>query len=316
MKKKNLLIAAGATVAGIAIANRVYLTLSNINNHLPLGHAKYYASRFGNVYYTVCGEGSPVLLIHDLLAEANGEEWVHAAEYLSRQHTVYTLDLPGCGRSDKPDMLYTQYVHDLLIQNFIRDVIGEKTDIVTAGRSIAVALMAGRIEGAQVGRVIAVNPPPLSLFEKGPAAKSRGLKYLLDSPVFGTFIYNAVHSRPFIRFRAGRILAKTKPGLSDRITNLRFHSAHYDYHQGRAFFASCITRYMNLDIRRALIRLEEPLTIVQGENSAHRAMILRQYNRYVPHLESYEVKGVSDLPHVENPGSIAGIISLAISRER
>ena len=48
------------------------------------------------------GKGSPILLIHDMLPGGSGYEWTRIEDELALEHTVYNLDLPGCGRSEKP----------------------------------------------------------------------------------------------------------------------------------------------------------------------------------------------------------------------
>ena len=51
--------------------------------------------------------GTPVLLIHDLSPLSSSYEWCRYAKKLEKQHTVYTIDLLGCGRSEKPYLTYT-----------------------------------------------------------------------------------------------------------------------------------------------------------------------------------------------------------------
>lgn len=50
------------------------------------------------------GTGKPILLIHDTDSGASGEEWAKVAKKLAKNNTVYTIDLLGCGRSDKPSI--------------------------------------------------------------------------------------------------------------------------------------------------------------------------------------------------------------------
>lgn len=57
---------------------------------------------------------------------------------LEKHYTVYTIDLLGCGRSDKPYLTYTNYLYVQLLTDFIHDVIGERPDVVTTGNSIFV----------------------------------------------------------------------------------------------------------------------------------------------------------------------------------
>ena len=49
------------------------------------------------------------------------------------EHTVYTIDLLGCACSEKPGVTYTNFVYVQVICDFIRNVIGEKTDVITSG---------------------------------------------------------------------------------------------------------------------------------------------------------------------------------------
>lgn len=56
------------------------------------------------LHYLVEGRGPAVLLVHGLGGFA--ESWRHNVDYLSRQATVYALDLPGFGRSGKPRATY------------------------------------------------------------------------------------------------------------------------------------------------------------------------------------------------------------------
>ena len=61
------------------------------------------------------GTGSPILLIHDALPGASGYEWSKIEDELAVDHTVYTVDLLGCGRSDKPSITYTNFVYVQMI---------------------------------------------------------------------------------------------------------------------------------------------------------------------------------------------------------
>ena len=43
-------------------------------------------------------------LIHDLDPTASSYEWKAVTKKLAENHTVYAIDLLGCGRSEKPNM--------------------------------------------------------------------------------------------------------------------------------------------------------------------------------------------------------------------
>ena len=111
MKKhsKRLLTAAAlvmTTTATIHIINKVIAASACLKEMLDTDVRNYYHWRFGDIYYTKKGKGSPILLIHDMLPGGSGYEWTRIEDELALEHTVYNLDLPGCGRSATWTMLF------------------------------------------------------------------------------------------------------------------------------------------------------------------------------------------------------------------
>ena len=56
-------------------------------------------------HYVVAGQGPPVVLIHGL--GSSSATWQRTIEPLADRHTVYALDMPGHGDSEKPDIQYS-----------------------------------------------------------------------------------------------------------------------------------------------------------------------------------------------------------------
>ena len=56
-------------------------------------------------HYVVAGQGPPVVLIHGLGSSL--ATWQRTIEPLAERHTVYALDMPGHGDSEKPDVQYS-----------------------------------------------------------------------------------------------------------------------------------------------------------------------------------------------------------------
>ena len=134
--KKTLLFistAIGTTTLAFHAINKFIFNASD--EHSEEDRPNYYHWKFGNIYYKKAGSGSPLLLIHDLNHYSSSMEWDKVIDTLSEKHTVYTIDLLGCGKSDKPAITYTCYLYVQLLTDFIRDIIGEKTDIIATGAS-------------------------------------------------------------------------------------------------------------------------------------------------------------------------------------
>lgn len=132
-----------------------------------------YSWRFGSLYYTKHGTGSPLLLIHDLNNCSSELEFYKIKEELSRSHTVYTLDLLGCGRSDKPRITYTSYLYVQLINDFIKNVIGTKTDIISSGKSSSLIFLACYTEPRNFSRLMMINPENMTKAGRYPGNRKK-----------------------------------------------------------------------------------------------------------------------------------------------
>ena len=82
------------------------------------------------VAFTRHGEGPPILLIHGIHPSAWSYEWRNNVDSLARTNTVYTIDLLGFGRSDRPAIRYSARLYISLISDFVSRVIDEPTVLV------------------------------------------------------------------------------------------------------------------------------------------------------------------------------------------
>lgn len=94
---------------------------------------------FGDMYYEVCGEGKPLLLIHGVIVDAGLYE--RTAEILSRQYKVISYDRRGYSRS-KCKML-----PEFSLEDQVKDII----DILEALK-IEKVIVAGASAGAVIGQ--------------------------------------------------------------------------------------------------------------------------------------------------------------------
>ena len=87
---------ATTTTAIIHIANKVVAASAGLKEMLDTNGKNYYHWRFGDIYYTRKGKGSPILLIHDMLPGGSGYEWNKIEDDLALEHTVYIYQLCIC----------------------------------------------------------------------------------------------------------------------------------------------------------------------------------------------------------------------------
>ena len=103
--KKNLGILTcfiGTAVGTMHIINRVFTYIATADNRLDGNSFEYYNWRFGRIAYKKKGAGSPVLLVHNFDVCSSMNEWKNIESELAKTNTVYSLDLLGCGCSDRP----------------------------------------------------------------------------------------------------------------------------------------------------------------------------------------------------------------------
>ena len=77
----------GATVA-VHFINHTIAAAAQLKQMLHISNDNYFEWRFGNIYYTKKGTGSPILLIHDTLPGASGYEWNKIEEEQFRQGLI------------------------------------------------------------------------------------------------------------------------------------------------------------------------------------------------------------------------------------
>lgn len=182
-------IVTGISIASVHLINRLLYSISTAKDILRDKDDCYYEWRFGTIRYTKKGYGTPVLLVHDLTVGSSGYEFHKIVNRLSRHYEVYTIDLLGYGLSDKPNMTYTAYLYIQLLTDFVKTVIGKKTDIIVSGDSSSIAIVACHNNPEAFNRLILINPQSLYQLNLIPSKRTKSLKFLIDLPVLGTFFY-------------------------------------------------------------------------------------------------------------------------------
>ena len=306
MKKKIKIIAAVAATTGavIHIINRIQFSIADKKNILERVESKYYDWRFGKIHYTVKGNGKPLLLVHNLTVGSCGYEFYKIADQLSAQFEVYTMDLLGYGLSDKPDMTYTSFLYVQLLSDFIKNVIGRKSDIVTSGDSSSISIMTCHNNPEVCNKLIFINPQSLHQLSLIPTRRSRTLKFLIDLPVIGTFIFNLVTSRlSFLSlFQKYYYTDITRLKETD-LQAYREASHKYDYH-AKYSFSSHIGRYMNFNILHALKEINHSIFIIAGNNKTDNKSIIENYFSYNSSIEVTYISETKQYPHMEAPAKV------------
>ena len=310
MKKstKCILFTLGASAAAIYTYNNFIEKTASQKNLLSDKDGSYYEWKYGNVFYTKYGSGSPVLLIHDTDACSSSIEWNKVITKLSKNHTVYAIDLLGCGRSDKPAMEYTNYLYVQMMQGFINDVIQEKASIVASNISASFVIMTNHIDATLIDKIVLINPASLKQMDTIPDDVTKAKKTIVQLPFIGTFVYNIMNNMQHIdtSFRTRYV---SKPQLiSSAMEDVYYEAAHKNGSNGRFLYSSLLGNYVNNTITHAVKSLTTPTLIIGSVEMKKYALALDDYHKVNENIDIIRITNGSLYPHMEIPEKITSLI--------
>lgn len=297
----SLIAFSAVTAFAFHAVNRVCFSTSTLKNVLKEDDSNYFEWRFGKIKYTKRGTGSPLLLIHDLIVGSSEYEYRKIVDDLSKDHELYVLDLLGYGLSDKPNMTYTNYLYVQLILDFIKNVIGEKTDIVASGDSSSIAIMACHNDPESIRNVILLNPQSLSRMNLSPNRQTRLMKFILDLPVLGTFIYNMMTTKESFRKNFREELFYNRHSISEEMIAAYSEASHYPDYNAKYSYTSYVGRYMNTGMIHALKEINHCIYIVYGKGQREIESITDHYIYFNSAVEKVGIEDSGHFPHIEQP---------------
>lgn len=313
-KKTGLAVTAAAAVISTAhIINQMIFSSSVVKNLTNKETRSTYKWKFGNISYTISGEGSPILLIHDLKSSCSLCEWDRIIKSLGRNHTVYAIDLLGCGHSDKPNITYTTYMYTQMIQDFVINVIHKKTDIIAQGDSTPMAIMTVYSNPYIFNKLILVSPQDIKSALKTPDKMCEIRRYLLNSPVLGTLIYNICMSRQ--KLNSGFVLKyfNNKNSISQNLIDTYSENAHLGGSNAKYLFTSTECHYTTVSISKAVSKIDNSIYIINGSCDTTAIESAKLYKSLNPAIESVTIENAKHYPQIEQPLKFIKNINIFLS---
>lgn len=315
--KKKLTFMAVFTASAIGtmhVVNRIFSHIALENNLFDEDSFEYYDWRFGRIAYKKIGQGAPVLLIHDLNVYSSSYEWYKTAEKLSETNTVYMIDLLGCGLSDRPLLTYTNFLYVQLLTDFIKHIIGQKTDVIVSGHSSSFVLMACANDESIINRVIMINPEDIINLSKIPTKKSNMIKNLILTPILGTFIYNMRINKKTIRETLAKACC-SRDSIREKDVLISFESTQREKAHSKYLYACQCTGYTNVNILNCLKKLNNSIFIITGTKNPENTLAAAQYQNHLPSIEIIGIDQTKQLPHIETPDEFINQVNIFLSDE-
>lgn len=303
MKKKlrAFTILTALSAVTIHAINKCIYYLSTIDNLLHKDTGNYYEWRFGKIHYEKSGTGKPLLLIHDLSPESCSFEWSHTIDTLSKNHTVYAIDLLGCGASDKPILTYTNFLYVQMITDFIKNVIKEPADLIATGSSAPLAVMTCVADKDIIDKMLFVNPDSLGEQAKIPTKRTRLLRCFINMPLIGTLLYNILFSKKSLSFHFESEYYYDVSKLDERVLKTYHEASHSDKLHSRYLFASIKGHYTKVNLCPFLPEFTHSIFILNGAGNPLYYEHAKQYQKLLPSIEIIPIQHTKFLPQLEAP---------------
>ncbi|MDQ4077585.1 MAG: alpha/beta hydrolase [Chloroflexota bacterium] len=229
------------------------------------GEANRYPWRMGGVAYHADGpeDGEPLLMVHGIHAAASNYEFRKNFPFFAEQgYRVYALDLLGFGQSDHPTMIYTDEIYIALLADFVRDVIGGKTNVIASSLSCSFVIAAAARYPERFDKLVLIEPVGLKQLRGKWPLLGDLLYAFVRTPIFGEGFFNLLTSPPSLRYFLDKMGYEDTSLITDEMVEYHYNVSHQD--NARYAPGALISGYLNRDIRDEWASLKNPLLLVWG----------------------------------------------------
>src|SRR5258707_1662670 len=192
---RKILMSGGAVLGAAAAYNAFARKGVDKLTNLIGGEEGGFDWRNRRISFTRRGSGPPVLLVHGIHAVAWSYEWHDNVDYLAGSNTVYTLDLLGFGRSDRPVIRYSARLYISLISDFIDQVVGAPCVLIANSLSSAYTIVLGARDPQRFPAIALVRPAGLVRMNRVSGIAGDPGPLAGHAPIGCTASFNALVSR-------------------------------------------------------------------------------------------------------------------------
>lgn len=234
------------------------------------------------VFYTIQGEGSPVILLHGW--GCTHEVFAPVAELLGAKYSVYSLDLPGFGESDEPGSVWGVGDYTRMLEAFCGELRLESPSLVahSFGGRISI-LFASR---NRVDRMVLTD--------------AAGIK-----PVRRLSYYVRVYAYKALKVILSRLLKR-----EDLLRRIAGGAGSEDYRNASPLMKAVLSRTVNEDLTDRLPLIQAPTLLYWGtEDTATPLADARKMEMLIPDAGLVTVEGAGHFSFVEDPARYAAVLS-------
>lgn len=198
-----------------------------------------------DINYEILGEDntSSVVILHGW--GANLQTFAPVSKYLSKKYKVYSIDMPGFGKSSEPNSTYSVTDYAKVVLEFIKEMNIENPTLI--GHSFG-----GRVIIKMVGE-FDYKPKNIIFVDSAGIKPTRSIKYYFK-------VYSYKLTKRIIK------LFNSKENAEKIISDLRKNSGSTDYKAASENMKKIFINVVNEDLKQYLPKIKVPTLLIWGEN--------------------------------------------------
>ncbi len=243
------------------------------------------------LFFTVEGEGLPVILMHGW--GCNHSTLTSIEQQLSRGFKVYNVDFPGFGSSDEPTSVWGVEEYTRLIEDFARQ------------EHIENPILLGHSFGGRVGILFASRNKvrKLILVDAAGVKPRRSLRY-----------YYKVYSYKAVKHVLLLFLGKQRGEAA--LNRYRAKVGSSDYSSASPMMRAILSKVVNEDLKSVMPGIACPTLLIWGANDTATPLSdAKTMEKLIPDAGLVSFDGVGHYSFLENPFQFAAVLKSFLSND-
>ena len=243
------------------------------------------------LFYTVEGEGMPVILMHGWGCNHSTLESIEAQ--LTPGFKVYNVDFPGFGGSNEPSAVWGVEEYTSLIEEFARQ------------EHIESPILLGHSFGGRVGILFASRNKvhKLILVDAAGVKPRRSLRY-----------YYKVYSYKAIKHALLFFLGKKRGETA--LNSYRAKVGSSDYSNASPMMRAILSKVVNEDLKSVMPKIACPTLLIWGANDTATPLAdAKIMEKLIPDAGLVSFDGVGHYSFLENPYQFAAVLKSFLSKD-
>ena len=242
-------------------------------------------------FYTVEGEGMPVILMHGWGCNHSTLKSIEAQ--LTPGFKVYNVDFPGFGGSNEPSAVWGVEEYTSLIEEFARQ------------EHIESPILLGHSFGGRVGILFASRNKvhKLILVDAAGVKPRRSLRY-----------YYKVYSYKAIKHALLFFLGKKRGETA--LNSYRAKVGSSDYSNASPMMRAILSKVVNEDLKSVMPKIACPTLLIWGANDTATPLAdAKIMEKLIPDAGLVSFDGVGHYSFLENPYQFAAVLKSFLSKD-